>query len=259
MSQQELYRIVDRGVATTLTSGDTAVTYNSETYVPTPMGRGQAESKAEMSRASLETTFGMDDTTARKYLIAVGDTVVTLTVFSKDAETGNVTVVWKGRLTSVKPEMTTIKLVWESVYTSLRRPGLRRRFQKNCSFVLYGRGCFVNKALFATTGTVTVVSGANVTCAAAATKPDGYFLGGMIQVPDGTLRFITGHTGNQLALIRPIESLNAAIGGGPVAVTIYPGCDRSRDTCNSRFNNLLNNGSTPFIPIINPYGGTPFA
>lgn len=259
MSQQELYRIVDGVTVTTLTSGDTAVVYSSETYVPVPIGRSEAETKVEMSRANLEVTFGMDDTLARKYLNTVGDTVVTLTIFSKDAETGAVSVVWKGRLASVKPDMSKIKLVWESVYTSLRRPGLRRLFQKNCPYVLYGRGCYVNKATYGIGGTVTVVTGSNVTCAAAATQANGYFAGGMIQVPDGTLRFIVGHAGNQLALIRPIESLNVAILGGPVAVTIYPGCDRSRNVCHTRFNNLMNNGSTPFIPIINPYGGTPFA
>lgn len=259
MSQQELYRFVEGATIWCATSGDTPVTHNLEDYAPHAMGRTEVESKIELSRQNLEVSMGMDDPIARRWLTTVVDGVVTLTIFSKEAETGMVNVVWKGRLTAVKPTLSTIKLVFESVYTSLRRPGLRRRYQKNCPHVLYGRGCRLDKDDFALADIVTSLAGQTVTTTYTAGYDDGYFRGGMLQVPDGTLRFITAHIGSQLTLIRPIASLNLAILSGPVAVTTYPGCDRTRQVCNDRFNNLPNNGSTPFIPIINPFGGTSFA
>lgn len=253
MSQTELYRFVEGSTVTCRTSSDTATVYGGETYTPTPIGRTEPETKVELSRANLDVNMGMDDAFARRYLNSVIDSVVTLTLFVKEAETGAVSVVWKGRMTGVKPTMSQIKLVFESVFTSLRRPGLRRRFQRNCPHVLYGRGCFVDKSLFALAGTVASVAGLTVVVAAAGTKPDGYFRGGIIQAPDGTLRFITNHVGTTLYLIREIDSLVAS-----AAVTLYPGCDRTRETCVGTFNNLYNNGSTPFIPIKNPYGGISF-
>lgn len=36
------------------------------------------------------------------------------------------------------------------------------------------------------------------------------------------------------------------------AVTLYPGCDGSRETCISKFNNYLNFGGHPFMPTSNP-------
>jgi uncharacterized phage protein (TIGR02218 family) len=255
MSQLELYRIVDGPTVYTITSGDTAVTYNSELYTPRTLGRSESESKTQLSRANIETKFGMDDAIGRKYMTSIVDAVVTITVFQKEAETGTISVVFKGRLSSVKPAISTITLVWENFFTSLRRVGLRRRFQRNCPHVLYGRGCNLNKDDWDDAGTATVIAGTVVTVGAASARPNGYFRGGMLKAPDGTLRFIINHVGSSLTLVRMIASLPAAL---PAAVSIYPGCDRTRETCNSRFNNLPNNGSTPFIPLINPFGGSSF-
>jgi len=39
-------------------------------------------------------------------------------------------------------------------------------------------------------------------------------------------------------------------------VKIYPGCDRVRATCESKFDNLDNFGGFPWIPTKNPFGGS---
>ena len=101
----------------------------------------------------------------------------------------------------------------------------------------------------------------------AAGYPAGFFTSGMIEAPDGTLRFITGHSGSTLTLIRPLESLNSffakngygegyGYGYGGLVIRIYPGCDRTKETCQSKFNNLNNYGGFPFIPLKNPFGGS---
>jgi hypothetical protein len=38
------------------------------------------------------------------------------------------------------------------------------------------------------------------------------------------------------------------------AVAIYPGCDRTPNTCQSKFNNLANDGSFSFMPGQTPFG-----
>lgn len=256
MKITELFRLVENATVFTVTSSDKEVVYSSETYTPVAVGRTEVESKNELSRANIELTFGIDNEIAQRYMNTVVDAVVSLTVFSQ--EDGDTNVVWKGRLSAVKPQESNVKLIFESVFTSLRRPGLRARYQRNCRHMLYGRGCRLNKEDFDVAGTATAIAGTVVTVAAAAGFPNGWFAGGMLEAPDLTLRFITSHTGSQLTLIRKIDSLSAAIVGGPQSVRIFPGCDRSRETCVAKFNNLNNNGSFPFIPTRNPFNGASF-
>lgn len=266
MTPKELYRFVEDSQVWTLTSADADEVYNSETYVSTTVGRNEIESKNQLSRANVEISFDLDNEMARRWMRQVTESVVTLTIFAKDEE-GNVAVNWKGRLSSVKPEQTAIVLIFESVFTSLRRPGLRARYQRACRHVLYGRGCTLNKEDFAVIGKVTAVSNQTVVVPEAASFQDGYFTGGMIEGPDGALRFITNHSGQTLTLIRTLESIveSFALAGygksygmfyGGVACRIFPGCPRDRNTCDNRFDNLLNFGGFPFIPLRNPFDGS---
>lgn len=262
---KELYRFVEGSSVWTVTSADSSEVYNGETYVPVTIGRSEAESKNELSRANLQITVDLDNAMGRRWLKNILDEVVSLTLFSKDG--ADVAVTWKGRLSSVKPEETAITLVFESIFTSLRRPGLRAKYQRSCPHVLYRRGCNLDKDDFAVSSAITAVSGATVTATAAALQPDGWYNGGMIQGPDGALRFVLAHVGSTLTLIRSLDSVtegfaNSGYGNGyglfygGLAVNIYPGCDRTKETCSGKFNNLLNMGGFPFIPLKNPFGGS---
>lgn len=262
---KELYRFVEGSTVWTVTSADTAEVHNSETYLPITIGRNEAESKNDISRANIEVSVDLDNAMGLRWLKSIIEEVVTLTIFSKDG--ADVSVVWKGRLASVKPDMSAITLVFESIFTSLRRPGLRAKYQRSCPHVLYGRGCNLDKDDFAVSSAITAVSGATVTATAAALQPDGWYNGGMIQGPDGALRFVLAHVGSTLTLIRSLDSVtegfaNSGYGNGyglfygGLAVNIYPGCDRTKETCDSKFNNLLNMGGFPFIPLKNPFGGS---
>src|SRR5690606_18760143 len=100
-----------------------------------------------------------------------------------------------------------IKLVFESIFTSLRRPGLRARYSKTCRYFLYGKGCNLNPESFFVAGLVQDLSGPVVTVAEAALQPDGYYLGGMLRDEIGILGFIVKHVGSVVTLQRPIDSL----------------------------------------------------
>lgn len=253
MKIKELYKIVEGGNVWNLTSSDQSEVFGGDTFTPYVIGRNEVENKNELSRANIEVSFNIDSTIARRWLNGVTDTNVSITIWSKQDSTYS--VIWKGSLAGVKPDIKAITLIFENVLTSLRRAGLRARYQRSCRHVLYGRGCQVNKELFAVNGTATAVVSNVVTVAAAASYADQYFRGGMIEAPGGTLRFIVSHVGNQITLIRPIKSLTDAVSIAPTAVRLFPGCDRSLTVCNGTFNNLPNNGSFPFIPLRNPFSG----
>lgn len=262
---KELYRFVEGSLVWTSTSSDKDEVYNSETYTSKAIGRNEVESKNELSRSNIEISVSIDDEMGRRWLKNVVDSVVTLTIFSKEGS--SVSVVWKGRLSAVKPEISEIVLVFESIFTSLRRPGLRARYQRSCPHVLYGRGCNLNKDDWAVSGIVTNVQSTAVVMPIAATYPDGYFTAGIIEAPNGTLRFITGHSGQNLTLIRQLDDLSESFANseydfnygnfyGGISARIFPGCDRVKETCNSKFSNLPNFGGFPFIPLRNPFDGS---
>jgi hypothetical protein len=95
-----------------------------------------------------------------------------------------------------------------------------------------------------------------LTIAAAAAYSDGYFVGGMLRAPEGTLSYIIGHVGSSITVQRLSYDLVSSIADGfPFNITLYPGCSHDRATCNSKFNNLLNYGGFDFIPVKNPMDG----
>lgn len=254
--KKELYRFVEGVNVWTVTSADSEETHNTELYTPATVGRNNIESKNELSKANIQVSFDIDSPIARRWLNEVVDDVVTLSIFSK--EDGLVEIIWKGRLMSVHPGTTDIKLLFESVFTSLRLTGIRKRYQRSCPYILYGRGCSLDKANFEEAGTVTAISsnGVTLTVPEAAGFASGFFIAGMIKVADGTFRFITNHSGSTITLIRPVNSLVADFAEfGNTAISLYPGCDRSKEVCNNKFNNLNNYGGFAFIPTKNPFAG----
>ena len=249
----ELYKFTYGAVIVGYTSSDTAVTYSAVTYEPVSIGRGKVESKNELSKAALEVSLPINNLNALMWMNASFDISLSLTLFVQtDAGTN---VYWKGRLASAKPTVDDITLVFESIFTSMRRPGLRARYQRNCRHALYGRGCLLNKDDFDVAGSVTVVNGNVLTIAAAGALVSGILVGGMVKSSNNIYRFITDHSGSLVTITRYIPIITNSIGAGPVAVTLYPGCDRSLTRC-IQLGNLPNYGGFPFIPIKNPFDGS---
>jgi len=256
MSQIDLYRIVMGDQVWTLTSADEDQEYNDELYAAVAMGRTGYESKNEMAKANVEVRLPLSHVLAINLLTSFNDQIMTLTVYTN--RDGSIQVSWKGRLSSLKPGDNDLTLVFESVFTSLRRPGLRARYQKSCRHALYGRGCRLDPEDFAEAATVDDIVGSTITVPEAASQIDGYYLGGMLRAADGVLSYIINHVGDQITVQRVSYSLTAQfdLEGAGTAVTIYPGCDHTRATCNGKFSNGDNYGGFDWIPRKNPMGGS---
>lgn len=258
-TQVELYRFTEQDSADvwTFTSSDTRITYNSEDYLPISITRTGTEIKNDLAKADLTITLPLTNGMAMRWMKDNGELLVGMTIFTRN-KAGVTNVTWKGRLASVVPGMSNIQLKFESIFTSMRRPGLRARYQRSCRHALYGRGCLVDPDDYALTSAVTAVTGGRtLTCTAASGEATGYFVGGMLRSPDGVLSYIVDHVGTAITIQRMSYSLQQAIDAGfPFDVILYPGCDHSRATCISKFNNLLNYGGYDFIPVKNPTGGS---
>lgn len=260
MSSIDLYRIAMDTRVWTLTSAEKRQTYNAgfgtERYEPVAIDRGETVQKNSLAKADLEVTLPLTHSLSELLLTSFYDQIVSLTLFNDDGT--DVTVEWKGRLASIKPDHQKLTLSFESIFTSLRRSGLRARYQKSCRHALYHRGCWLDPEDFATAATLTALDGTTLTVPEAAGQASGYFRGGMVRAADGSLAFIVDHIASLLIVQRVPPAIidQFTNEGAGTAITIYPGCDHSRATCIAKFDNLLNYGGFDWIPTKNPMGGS---
>lgn len=252
----ELYEF-KQGLSTwRYTSAVFTVTVLAADYEPATIVRSGITQSNEASGAGISLTFPRDHEFARQFLGLSPDIVTTLTIYRShvtdvDAE---YQAYWKGRVVAGKASGSELTLECESVFTSMRRAGLRARYQLSCRHTLYSESCGVNMDSYKSEALVQSVTGSTITCTVVGGFADGYFTGGIVKLPSGAMRFIVGHTSATLTLSRPfIESV------GGMTVEVFPGCDHLKTTCHSKFNNLLNFGGFPYIPSVNPFGGTSIA
>lgn len=239
-------------------SGADPVTRLSVVYAPSNIQRDRVKQSTDIFKNGIKLTFPRDNEFAKQFLGFAPEEVTTLTIYRghySDPDQQFV-IYWKGRLLSAKATESKIELECEPIYTSIRRPGLRAKFEYGCRHVLYGRGCGVNRELYKHEGTVIGISGGlNVSVSGiVGVFPDGYFTGGIIFDEDGASRFIVAHVGAVLTMSRPLPSIV-----GASTARVYPGCDHLRTTCLTKFNNLDNFGGFPWVPSRNPFDGSSIA
>lgn len=257
----QVWRFTSRATAwTSAESGGTEITWE-----PAAVAHGEVVQTSEIERGRLELTSPLSHPFAQRFLAPLGNTPVTLTIFRGHEQVLGETVAhWKGRVVGAEVEGQRILLQAESIFSTLRRAGVRAKYQRLCRHALYGRGCGLDIALHWLTGTVTAVAANAVTIPEAADQPDGWFRGGVLRF-GVQLGFITGHAGTVLTLSRPMPELATAFATPeidpdtgeplPVLLDIAPGCDLRAATCAAKFGNLLNFGGFPEIPGRNPLGG----
>lgn len=247
----ELFRFALGMQHWTFTPGQTAVVYQNDTYQPASIKRGNIEQGNDINRAMMEIFMPRDNPLAALFIASPPEGIVSVTLYryhATDAALETI-VLWKGRVGGARLAGSELSLKCEPVASSLKRTGLRARYQLTCRHPLYSAGCGALKKGFASHGTVASVVTVVVQVAVAASQPDGYFVAGMLATADGQ-RMIIAHVGINLTLISPMPSLAAG-----QAVTLYAGCDHSTTICKARFANLNNYGGFPFSPVKNPFAG----
>ena len=122
----------------------------------------------------------------------------------------------------------------------------RNVYSITCNHVLYDSGCGVDPATHSTTGTVLAGSTTSVIKLAAATTEyvGGYalFTSGSASGTKATIKNATN--GVSIELVYPVPDLPAA----GDTLTLYKGCDHTKDTCSAKFSNLDNFRGFPDVP-----------
>jgi uncharacterized phage protein (TIGR02218 family) len=187
-------------------------------------------------------TYGFfDGATFKRYLayLPIGSVVVTGVLLMVSGRVGDIQ---GGR------ELPTFTI--KAMTELLNIPMPRELYQVTCNNILYGTGCALNRASFAVNGTVAAGTTAGAIKATIAGAP-GYYNLGSLKLTSGV----------GAGLVRSVKTWISAAPGtltlmGPFPVipqpgdtfTVYPGCDLTQNTCLTKFNNLANLRSMPFIP-----------
>jgi uncharacterized phage protein (TIGR02218 family) len=171
----------------------------------------------------------------RVFMTALGGTVV-----------GGVTL-FHGRVSTVDMvgrTSATLTIASDLIVLDYDMP--RNLYSPTCLHTLYDSGCGVIRGTYA----------ANGTCGSGSTATLINFTGALASHAQGKIVFTSGNNANvaatvksvvvgtSLTLMYPMPDIPATGDG----FTVYAGCDHTRATCQSRFNNLINFRGFPFVP-----------
>lgn len=237
------------------TTAATEQTVALRTYAPQPMQRSKPESTTEIPRQNITVRTRPDHPMTQFYEGNPPSTVVLLRIQRYHRGDADPNPFWSGRVLNCDWQQNEAVFYCESIYTSLRRTGLRRLYGRNCPYEHYGRECKALEAAFRSEATLTAVDGIALSAAAFDAEDDGRFIGGFISwepiAGEVIRRAIIGHTGDTVQVTHPVPGLEA----GQV-VLAHPGCARNIADCNDFYDNIENYGGlAPFMQKINPFGG----
>ncbi len=142
---------------------------------------------------------------------------------------------------------TTAKLSVNALVHLLQQPVPSLVLQPNCTNTLFDARCGLSKAGFA--ASLVVQSGSTVNkVISLSAQPDHFYDNGQILftsgVNNGLLKAIRQYTGQQFFFNSPLPFVPAA----GDTFTAYPGCDKTQQTCTTKFVNLANFEGFPYIP-----------
>ena len=245
----ELYAFT-RGVETwRFASGAAEVEYLSSVYEPWPIKRTRIKQTEDMNKNVIEFTFPRSSTFAMYYIQYPSVQVTTVQIIRGFPGSGDYANWWKGRIIGARISKNEITIECESIFTALKRPGLRKLYEMTCCHTLYDLDCGVDRAEFARYVTITDITGKLITVSNMAGVEAGWFAGGMIVSNTLKRYYISIHDDDQFQIF-----LNPELEVGD-EIIIYPGCDHLFTTCNNKFDNGLNYGGFPWMPDVNPYSG----
>ena len=146
-------------------------------------------------------------------------------------------------------------ILCNTVGATMDRSGLRLSWSRNCPHSLYDIECKADPTVFNVTGTISGLNGAVVVCAAIGTRSPPTFNGGFMEWIDedghAERRGIVEHAGSTVRVLGTTDKMSIGL-----SIWIFFGCDKLRQTCHDKFNNLPNHGGHAYMPDANPFSGS---
>jgi uncharacterized phage protein (TIGR02218 family) len=246
----ELYQF-RRGANWAVYITTSAGVYNggSHSYKPVPIERTKLRQGQDTLKDSITLTIPRSHSLASEFLLFSPEESTSVTIIRQHhgLDFSESVVIWKGRVIGAKGSGEKVEINCESIFTSIKRRGLREKTERICQHALYSSGCGVNQPEYRVDDIISGVSGPVITMQSISGFDDGYFNGGILEHLSDS-RFIIKHVGNTITLSRPMDLLAVQM-----EVALYPGCNHTWATCILKFNNVINFKGFPWIPARNPF------
>lgn len=164
---------------------------------------------------------------------------------------GGIVKLFEGPVGDTEPRLPSVVLHCNSQLISLQQLAPKFVLAPQCGNVVFDANCALSKAAFTVGGTVTgslSKSTCGTSSAPVTSKGSNYFDLGVLRftsgVNAGLARAVRNWSGSVFTFALPFP---AAPANGD-AFTVYPGCDRSRNACLIKFDNLDQYRGFPHIP-----------
>ena len=245
------------------------VVFGGETYLAVPVDHGKVQAKGRGDTVTVEVKIATSSDVAQEFTGVLSRRVMYSKILKGhlrslddpgewSSGSGTFEVHWIGRVSETKRSGRETTISCADLGSNLKQPMLGFYYQRSCQHLLYGTQCGADKSLFEVTATVDSIpassTGIRVTMDAGweGSYDDFRFVRGSLEW-DSTegpqVRMITEASGNALTLDAAPFDLSAGD-----TVKLYLGCARTTSACRSQFNNIVNFGGQPSIPLANPIG-----
>jgi len=246
----ELYHIWQNDIHYRYTSGDVAVVYNGETYTPATINRKSVSYDEKLGVNTLTVHFSRVTDPALEFIAVTPTDLIWISVHKlhRDMLVEETTNIFIGQIHSMSFQGSNAQAKCVGFEHFLNQVVPRYRYGPGCQHTLYDSRCRLiasNYELPVMLDSVTE-DGLTLTSTEFANFEDNYFNLGYFSFGNYS-RMITSHVGNTIGVRYFIVGLEAGS-----EIIAYAGCDKTRATCVTKFNNLNNNLSFPHIPKDNP-------
>jgi len=166
---------------------------------------------------------------------------------SWDHDTGSVNM-FTGKVGDVRAQGKKVKITVESALAELKATMPRTQVLPHCANTLFDSVCALVAANFTFAGSVGAGPTATSFTLSGVSQPDDYFAQGKVEFTSGPnsgqVRQIKSFKSGVVTLLYPLYDIPAQ----GDTVSIVAGCDKTRATCQSRFNNLTHFRGFPYVP-----------
>ncbi|MBI1450324.1 DUF2163 domain-containing protein [Acinetobacter sp. FL51] len=203
-TRRELYEFTRGTEKFYFTSGDRPIPIDDVVYEPVTVKRGNIKSSSDVEKDTLEISFARDVKLAQDCLRSALEQNVYVKV--SRLQYGILEMLWQGRVVSVKPVDAEITLNCTTEYSSVEVVGSRFMYQRTCCHSLYSESCGLNREDWGVKTTIKSISGLDIELRDLAFR-DGYFQLGMLKSAFGVNVGIESSAGNNVKIIRRLDSL----------------------------------------------------
>jgi hypothetical protein len=242
----ELYRFWLHNTSTgwEYTTNSSSINFQGRTYTPLAIKRTEVSTDFAKNTAVLEMPYSVEPAILFQVNLSYGSLWLEIIKYPEEDKifVGRV----MGCVYKMKRALAILKLEAIQAIFSTMIPA--DTFSTACRFQLFDANCTVVSSSYVVSAPTDeiVVDERKITHTNFGTKPSGWFTNGkvVVGVEEG---LITKHSGNDITLIYPLQTLTDSL-----TLNAYAGCDKTIDDCQNKFSNEANYGGFMFIPEINP-------